>query len=262
MDKTAQLADIMHESLKGKDKLSVIGGGIEAYLGGIAGGFVPSIFSTIEQSIDPRQRVAQDMMVTNFNDFVGRVKIKMPYFNEALPIDHDLWGREKLRGTGGVFNWMNPFVPYDPQPIDKELQSLNAFIAEPGYGFQLTPSETRRYIGDRARGFSPQVDLRQRKEIYQRWKVIAGQETMLPKYGNRTMLDTVNAVVDGSGGQLSRKYQRLAADPKGGSDSKIAFLREIIGDYRSASKRQLIEEFPELEGALHETVNERNRKYR
>jgi hypothetical protein len=259
MTNTAQLADTLGEALRGEAAQAG-----EKYAAGVVSSLVPfsSLLAGVETIADPAARVPQDPGLAFAQDFVGRIRSRIPGLSEALPIKHDLWGRPIMSGSGnGMYDMVNPFVanPSEQEPIDKEMLHLNAYISEPPKSFSLSAAELGAYL-DEASPMGVSVNLRNDLQIHERWKQLSGNELKLEAFGNLGAKDLLNAIVTGKH-ELSETYEQLGNDPKGGQDSKIGFIREIVGEYRSQAKRQLLQEFPELRDMMKLRVLERM-KYR
>ena len=194
----------------------------------LAGSVIPSGVAQVERINDPTVREVNSMM--------DAIRARTPGLSKDLPAKMDMWG-EPLTTTSGLG------VPYDafspvysrqptPEPIDKEIIRNEVNIGMP-------PRRTS------FNGVS--VDMSQYPQAYARYVQLAGNEFKHPAWGMGAK-DMLNAVVTGKH-PLSPIYQMKSDGPDGGKD---LFIRDIVSQYRTMARRQVLEEFPDLRKSVTE----------
>ena len=78
-------------------------------------------------------------------------------------------------------------------------------------------------------------------------------EVLLDKYGDNTLLETLNGLVTGAS-DLAPEFQELESP-----DDREDFAKDIVSDYYRAAKEQIFEEFPELQESAARKKAVRNR---
>lgn len=198
-----------------------------------ASSFVPRGLVEVRNSIDPTVRDARTMM--------DSFKTKIPYMSMTVPERRDEWGRVKSMesGWGKAYDAMSPFYASQikVEPIDKEL-------IRQGFG----AGGAQRAM--RLDGVS--VSLSNRADIHNRYLELRGQlkpselgaegAKLKEKYGNGTMLETLNGLLTGAH-PLSKQYA-AGTDGEGGSKHKL--IQKIVRDYGGAARKVLVKEYPEI----------------
>ncbi len=192
------------------------------------GSFVPTGVAEISRIDDPYMKEVHGM--------TQALKARMPMFNADLPNKPDLWGRPVSyeSGLGQVYDIVSPIYSRreKSEPIDKELGRLETPVRMPG--------RTVSFEGVTVR-------LRHRPKIWVRYVELAGNELKHPVWKMGAM-DLLNAIVSGKH-ELSQIYRIKSDGPDGG---KSDMIREILSDFRSLARKQLLEEFPELRDEVEE----------
>lgn len=209
------------------------------YMENLAGSFVPAAVREVKGVMDPR--------MTRVTDTLEAVKSRLPVFSEEVEGRHDLWGRQITfsSGLGKGYDAVSPIYSSSmkPEPIDLELLEI-------GYAPGL-PSQTIQISGER-------FVLRNQPRAYERYVVLQGAtkasefppvlkvngepnaaSARMQAYGDRTLLETLNAIVSGEH-ELSEDYLSLDAE------GRIKAVGQVIEDYRFFARIRLQEEFPEI----------------
>jgi hypothetical protein len=85
------------------------------------------------------------------------------------------------------------------------------------------------------------VNLKQFPQAYERYVELAGNDLKHPAWGLGAK-DLLNKIVSGEH-PLSQVYQIKSDGPDGGKD---VFIQSIINQYRESARRQVLQEFPDL----------------
>lgn len=215
----------------------------ESYVKRFAGSLlVPTAVKEVATFTDPVQRQAATM--------VDQIKSRLPGYSEELPARRDLWGREirYQSGIGPLYDALSPIYgsSYKPEPIDAVMQKDGWFIGTPATAFIVD--------GER-------ISLRNKPEVYSRFLELRGSVKpsgmgefgvkLIDRYGDRTMLETLNSVVTGKD-ELSEQYQELE-NPEDRED----FIRKIVSAYQRAAKGKVFAEFPEIEETARNRASEK-----
>jgi hypothetical protein len=240
-----------------------------------AASFVPAGAAYIANRQDPVMRSTWDIM--------SAMKARTPGLSQSLPPQLDFWGRERTRqsGLGDWFDALSPLFARTneaAQPIDRELGRLNYYPSHPrtlsvmrseaaARALEQAPSQ-RRGRGldaliagapdDPVRGESNVVPLRGLPQVQNRLisltaatpastllrdneeHLVAGRRRdvipRLAQYGDKTLLEVLNDLV------TNDPEYRLARD-----DHKLQAIRDVVADYRTAARAQVVREFPELQ---------------
>lgn len=194
---------------------------------------VPAAVGQPARALDPVQRYTTGV--------IEEMKARLPGFSDTLPPRRDAWGREisYQSGLGPAYDLFSPIYgsEYRPEPIDREMQKDGWHIGLPQNAFVIN--------GER-------VSLRGRPEIYSRYLEIRGTvkpsamgeegKTLIERYGDRVLLDTLNDVVTGED-RRSPAYRKLPD-----AEAREKYIDKIVGDYQRAAKAAVFREFPEIEG--------------
>ncbi|MDR1044030.1 MAG: hypothetical protein LBP33_02795 [Candidatus Adiutrix sp.] len=193
-----------------------------------AGSFVPTGLAEAAKFSDP--------YMLEVNSMVEAMKARVPGLSKDLPARRDLWGRpvSYRSGLGAFYDAVSPIASRreNPEPIDREMLRLEAYVAAPGKKVDFD-------------GLT--VDLSRFGDAHSRYAELAGNGVKHPAWG-QGCLDYLNDTVRGKG-PLSAAYDLMADGPEGG---KAEFIRAAISQYRGLAKKQLPEEYPELRAYLAE----------
>jgi hypothetical protein len=239
-----------------------------------AASFVPADVNYVRQRMDPVMRETWD--------YISALKNRTPGLSNELPPRLDFWGRTQTTesGFGGWFDAFSPIFARsnrDAQPIDRELFRLNFF---PGHPYSLSvmrsdaaaqalqglPTQRRRGLDaliaaqpdDPVRGESNVVPLRGLPQVENRltsltsatpaskllddnqeYLVASRHSDVLPRlmrYGDQTLLQVLNDLVT-----KDPDYKQLR------DDQQVQVIRDVIADYRTAARSQVVREFSELQ---------------
>ena len=202
------------------------------YLERFSTSFIPAAVRQTTTGLDP--------VLRHPHDIVSSLKSKLPYYSEDIPPRRDLWGREISfqSGLGGAYDLISPIYArsYVPEPIDKVMEKDGWFIGMGGTHFTIR--------GER-------VSLRNRPDIKNRYYELRGGtkpsemgehgEFLRDTYGDNTLLETLNAVVEGNS-HLSEMWDQLEIP-----EEREKFAKDIDRDYKAAAKAKLFEEYPWIE---------------
>jgi hypothetical protein len=191
------------------------------------GSFVPITASEVSRVIDPYMRMSHNM--------VSELKKRTPGMSSDLPALRDLWGRPRTlsSGLGATYDAISPIYSRQErvEPIDQMMFDDASFMAAPSRrvgGVSLTnhPAAFSRYL--ELRGQTRPSEL--------------GDKKLVNRYGDETLLTTLNAIVTGSH-PLSSEFKKLDD-----AEARSKFVRKIRDDYAKAARAKLKLEFPAIFG--------------
>lgn len=182
----------------------------------MAGSFVPTGAAEVTRAVDPYMRATHDM--------VSRLKSRTPGLSSDLPMQRDVYGRPKsyASGLGKTYDAVSPVYSHQEhvEPIDREQMEQGWYIGMP------------KPTGMEAEAYSRFLDLQGAT------KASSLSSKLAQQYGDRTLLDRLNSLVDGDD-RLATQYQKL---PKG--EDRKKFVGKIVAAYRKAAKAKLEAEAP------------------
>lgn len=189
------------------------------------GSFVPasSLNSMFKRFTDPVTR--------EINNPWDSIQAKIAGLSDKLQPALDLWGEERKPQEvyGRAYDVLSP-VPVTQvkvSPIDAELIRLDSGIKKIGWRETFTGAD---------------VNFHDFPEVRTRYIQLAGNELKHPVYGKGAR-DFLNDVVEGKS-DYSEIYKNVYSDgPKGG---KVAWVHNIISDYREHAQQQVLKEYPEF----------------
>ena len=206
---------------------------------------VPTIVRDVGSIADPTRRYT--------TDFIEESKERFGWFADDLPVKPDLWGRDQVAGSG--LGWAYDMgVPFfasksDQQPIDAEMVNDGWYLGDPTRGFTIDKQSIKlkgrdgfaiysRYVKLQG-GTKPSAMPVPTDEMVNLAK--GSPEALIERYGDRSLMETLNDVVMGNAGDLSAEYMAIdnPIDRKG-------FIMKIADRYRSAAKAVVFTEHPEL----------------
>ena len=206
--------------------------------------FVPRILLDARQITDPS--------IYDARTLVESIKQKIPGMQDDLVQRRDEWGRGlKIdSGLGRAYDILSPLTVTQskPEPIDKELlaQGLSLGIRNR----EMSVNGVRLAIGNRADIHNRFLELRGSTKPSE---LGAAGQRLKARYGDLTLLETLNAVVTGQH-KLSKKYQ---SGSDGQDGEKHRLLRSILADYSKVATTNTLKEFPELLTAAKEKKAQR-----
>ncbi|MEX0306024.1 MAG: hypothetical protein AB3N12_01445 [Ruegeria sp.] len=214
------------------------------YFERLAGSFVPAFVREIKSADDP--------VLRRTSDTIEEIRSRLPGFSVDLPARHNLWGREISfqSGLGKGFDAVSPIYSSktDAEPADLAFQEIEYFPGLPSTSVTV----------DREK-----FSLRNQPEAYERYVVLQGgtKASDLPNsrtssgdlnatsrrmkdYGDRTLLDTLNAIVTETN-EFDATYD---GQSWAGGDPYIReqIIKRVIGDFRRAARQQLITEYTDI----------------
>ena len=194
--------------------------------------FIPTMAKDVAVMLDPTQRAAHDI----WSAFQARI----PGMRDDLPAKRDLFGREisYQSGLGLIFDAVSPIYgsTYNPEPIDLAMEKDGWFIGIGGNGvtiqgqgvsFRNRPDTKYRFFELRG-GTKPSAmgDTR-------------GAEVLLEQFGDKTMLETLNDMVTGKGGDLSDLWNEAELP-----EDRENLAKKVVFIYGKVARTKLIEEYP------------------
>jgi hypothetical protein len=209
-----------------------------------AGSFVPAIAAEIARVNDPIMRNAWGPW--------EKMRSRTPGLSKDVPPRLDYWGRP-IKYTSGIGQWYDTLSPIysstteKAQPADRVMKELNYFPPQPrtvnmGRGksvpLRYHPETANQWITLRSATKASEL-LRNNMQDMKPSEV-----RHLSKYGDDTLLETLNKVVTGKHPTLSTEFM-LETDP----ERKKTQLSQIIRHYNAAAKAQVIRENPWIKEA-------------
>ena len=211
----------------------------------------PQWFENFISSFTPRilldARQITDPSIYDARTLTEKIKQRIPGMQEDLIQRRDEWGRPLSidSGMGRAYDIISPLTVTQskPEPIDKVLleQGLSLGIRNR----EISVNGVRISIGNRADIHNRFLELRGATKPSQ---MGAPGQRLQARYGNLTLLETLNAVVTGKH-KLSTQYEKASEGQDGG---KHKLLRSILADYSKVATTNTLKEFPELMNAAKE----------
>lgn len=197
--------------------------------------FVPNIAKDARRAFDDTKRYSFGL-VNKFKDSALGI-------SKELAPKRDMWGdklkyREGNKISEAMMQFVNPFIisAVNENPIDEEIIRLNAGITRPGFKQSFTRG-----------GHSAKVDLKEIPEVYSRFLELSGNGLKMEEFGGMGTKDYLNALVSGNADE-SETYFELP------DEFKEKFLKQIVDVYKSMSKIQIYDEFPQLRNKVNKGV--------
>jgi hypothetical protein len=228
-----------------------------------SGRFVNQIGAAYVPNASRWARRVADPAVRDARSFTDEIKNRVPGLSKSLPAARDYWGRVRTyqSGMGEIYDALMPAPArtFNPEPIDKAIldNGINmpmpahtlSFARAPGTSVYLRshPGLYQRFLeirgqmkpsempGPKARPVAALAGLRVRD--------MTGAELLIKRYGDVSLLDLLNGMVDGKNAELSPLYAKASGGPYGG---KAALIRKIVSAYTRAAKGALLHEIPML----------------
>jgi hypothetical protein len=202
-----------------------VGGAGEGAILSTAGSAVPAISGAAARATDPYQREVYSML--------DEFKSKIPGLSKTLPPRRNLWGEPIPSGHDPITNFISPVKIADEkhEPIDDEILKQ---------GFNITMPERHQTFTQE--GTSVPIDMAKYPKAYSRLLQLSGNELKHPAW-NEGLKDLLNSIVSGTH-PLSAVYNLKTDGPEGG---KEVMIRDLMSQYRDLAKKQVLEEFPEIQ---------------
>ena len=192
--------------------------------------------------VDKIKNVEGEKMIRESRTFVDSILRKMPIAEENVPPKRTFLGEAMYKQNPlGVLGIFNPIYVSSKKNdiVDREVQSLIHGFSPP----------TPNYINH------PDTDMREfrnadGREAYDRYMELSSTTTI----GGRNLRAALKGLMN------SRFYKNLAANMEAtqgqfqGQDPRIAEIQKVIGRYRRKAKREMVQEFPELEQASNDIM--------
>lgn len=194
----------------------------EGFFQRLAGSAVPTAVAEVARANDPYMREAQSML--------DAMRKRIPGLSDDLPPRRNLWGEpvSYQSGLGKPYDMFSPIYSRAEKatPIDEEILRLEA---------NITPASRKTSFD------GVTIDLSRYPEAYSRYVELSGNELKHPAW-NMGAKDFLNAVVGGKH-PLSPVYKMRSDGPDGG---KSDYIKKTLNSYREMSRKQLLQEFPDL----------------
>ena len=204
----------------------------KALVGNIAGGFVPTLFSQGQNYSDERvlreTRTIFDYMLKK-TPASGSLPAKRNFLGEAVKY-------ENLPMGAGIFNPIY-FSSESDDMLDQELGSL-------AHGFNKQNSK----IGGSLQ--TKDIYNEEGRQAYDVWL----EKTSTTKIGGKTLRQTLTQLVK------RKDYQALQADSDsdiGEKSPRIRVINNWLRRFRKQARREMLEEFPDLQGSLDQLTQEK-----
>ena len=192
--------------------------------------------------VDKIKNVEGEKMIRESRTFVDSILRKMPIAEENVSPKRTFLGEAVYKQNPlGVLGIFNPIYVSSKKNdiVDREVQSLIHGFSPP----------TPNYINH------PDTDMREfrnadGREAYDRYMELSSTTTI----GDRNLRAALKGLMN------SRFYKNLAANMEAtqgqfqGQDPRIAEIQKVIGRYRRKAKREMVQEFPELEQASNDIM--------
>lgn len=183
-----------------------------------------------------------DPVKRHTSNITERFKSRIPGFGTELPARRDLWGREETYSSGlGVM--YDTFVPVQSKPVSSE--PIDEFMKKEGWSLGKGGG-TIQIDGET-------VSMRNEPEARNRFYQLRGStrpseanlengawQQIEARYGDKTLLETLNELVAGKS-DWSERFNELPS-----ADDRENFIRKIVSHYRKAATSQLLDEYPHL----------------
>lgn len=210
----------------------------KGYFERFAGSVVPAVVANAARAMDPYAIEANTML--------DRIRSRIPGLTQNMPPRRDLWGEaiSYRSGLGAIYDSVSPIYSRreNPSPIDEEMLRLSETVDN---AFVQMPSRNLSFDG-------VMINLDRYPGAYSRFVQLAGNGTTDPRYGvpmpgvgAKDYLD--NMVSQNS--PASIRY-RLLSD-----EGKADMIKSVVSQYRTAARRQLLEEYPEISDAIQQQKN-------
>lgn len=156
----ADIGSAVSRADDGKGKEALINGVIKQFtgfaIGGSPAGAYNSMIAGIERLIDPTKKdVKADpdlpLGVRGFYEGLNKYANRLPYFNQDLPTDLNMWGDERKEGQGKAYEMVLPtrVSPEQFSEADDILVRLGSPLSVKGFdkvdGVELTAAERNRF---------------------------------------------------------------------------------------------------------------------
>ena len=189
----------------------------EPYIKKFLGSFIPysSLQREIKKVTEPYLPETVEWLDNIRKDTIGLgggLYPKRDFWGEAIPSQNLAFGDNSL---SHLYDAISPIYASKEakNPVDMEFLRL-----------EMSP----RPIGRRLKVGNVRLDMIKHKEDFDRLKILTGK-VKLPKYGNKTLYQTLYSKVSGRGFE-AKVYQRLT------DEDKTKYLNNIISDYKNAAK--------------------------
>jgi hypothetical protein len=222
----------------------------ESYFTRLASSFVPTGVKEAAQFIDPVSRHTYDL--------ISALKARTPGLSKDLPPRLNFWGDEMSfsSGLGETYDAVSPIYSRSTekaQPADREFFRLNYFPTHQTYmrvdgrniPLRNMPEAMNRKITLTSATKASELLDNNRDELK------SNIVRRLEGYGDMTLLETINGMVDGSHPTLALEYQ--SAD----DDEKVQMIRDAGRAYGTAARAQVLREYPRIR-QLRESIPERS----
>lgn len=184
-------------------------------------------------------------------EVMNKVKNQIPGFSTDLPPRKNIWGDDVTHPQGFGANLVSPFIgsKFDAKdPVLSELVRLG--YAGPLSKVEPPDGEQHLAVNMPPRELSlggGQVDLTPQQ--YARFvELSAGKGLERGPFGKASLKETLKDLIKGN-------YAEIGSEKLKTDQNKRTMIKKYIQSYRNAAKIQMLEEFPEIEEKLNNSVD-------
>lgn len=206
----------------------------ERYLQRFAGSVVPAGVAAVERAVDPTTSQVFSM--------IDQIKARIPGMSGSVIPRRNIWGEpikafypeDSTLAGATAERLMSLFSPVY-YSAEKDAP-VDAWMLENGFEIRM-PQKTQSFEGVK-------IDLREYPKIYDRLIELRGNALELQKYGNQSMREFFDNLVqeDDPFGRHVGFFMSAGND----YDDQQNFIDQVVRDYTAGAKEQLMQEFPEI----------------
>jgi hypothetical protein len=202
-----------------------------------AGSFIPAAVAGVERALSPEMSYAWTAM--------DQIKSRIPGLSKDAARRLNIWGEEvktfypdedsMLKASAQrLGSLMNPIYYSKSQdaPVDR-------FLLRNGFSINM-PTKMQNFDGIR-------IDLKEYPKIYERLVELRGKDQTLTKYFDQNMQETFETLFDGTDPRSVVFFSEFKD-----FDEQQNMINQVVTDYQSAAKKQLLDEFPVLNQIIEE----------
>lgn len=199
---------------------------VSSAIGGLVGGFVPSVLANQTGGVDP--------YVREIRSVTDRVRARIPGLSDTLAARRNILGEKVSReSTTGLYG-LDAFLPTRATQIKDDVIARE--VADLKFGFNI-PGLSYRGIDLTDEQFSQGG-----QDAYDRYMQLSGEV----KLRGKTLRQALRKVIN------SAAYQALPAgfDEFGGHSPRVGVINQVLSQYRRKAWDQLLKERPTMREAV------------
>lgn len=213
-----------------------------------AGSLVPTVAADIERAINPE--------VSQVFNMIDAMKARIPGLSDQVPPRRNVYGEvmksfypsEDNAAKALGERAMSIFNPVYFTDADKPDNPLDQYFLKNGFSGPNMPQKTQKFEVPGTFGQERvAIDLREYPEIYSRFLEKRGEVT-LRQFGNRTMKEQLLALVNQEIPESRMFFNSRLFD----HDKQEQHISNIVSEYDSQIRTELVEEFPVLRQTIAE----------